>query len=312
MPFRCRLGGDDARRESVSSSRPFGPGSVDLSDRKFIRDAIQIRDFSTGEYIVSRISGYHSFSYSLPVLDDHQKLSAIVFANFHLDEYAQFVVKAGVPAGYSVGVFDWQGVRLFRTPESAGMSSGMPGPASSPLFSSRLDHGFFEKESTDGRVRIYAFRQLRLNKNARPYMYISVGIPKTEILHQANEQMFVNLIILGIAALLALALAWIFGDYLLVKPINRLVAATRRFGDGEMTRLATGLAHGPDEWGAWRSPSTRWRHCWKTAPRKLKPSWRNERPTARGATRRPNRQLELGAGNGSRYLVGGTLSYRRA
>ena len=57
-----------------------------------------------------------------------------------------------------------------------------------------------------------------------------------------------NLSILGIAALSAMLLAWLFGNFTFVAPIKQLVAAAQLFGRGELgTR--TGLPHTPDEFG---------------------------------------------------------------
>ena len=82
-------------------------------------------DFSVGEYIVGRISGVPALSYSLPVLDTRKKLSsirieqpiAVLFASFYLDKYANLVEKANLPAGYSLDITDWKGMRLFRAPK---------------------------------------------------------------------------------------------------------------------------------------------------------------------------------------------------
>ena len=100
----------------------------------------------------------------------------------------------------------------------------------------------------DGITRINAFKQLRLKKDLPPYLYITVGLPKDRILHAANLDMLRNLAILGITVLLALSLAWVFGNLVIIQPINRLVAATQRFGQGEM-EARTGLPHSPDELG---------------------------------------------------------------
>ncbi len=81
-----------------------------------------------------------------------------------------------------------------------------------------------------------------------PYFYIIVGLPKEPILHQANMNMLGNLAILGIATLVAMSLAWVFGNLVLINPINRLVAATQRFGMGKMD-TRTNLPHSPDELG---------------------------------------------------------------
>ena len=103
-------------------------------------------------------------------------------------------------------------------------------------------------EGRDGITRISAYKQLRLKKDLPPYLYIAVGLPKDRILHAANLDMLRNLAILGITVLLAMSLAWVFGNLALIQPVNRLVAATQRFGLGEM-EARTGLPHSPDELG---------------------------------------------------------------
>jgi PAS domain-containing protein len=231
-----------------AASKPFSPGKVDLSDRKHVKDAIRTLDFSVGEYIQGRVSGVSSLNYAFPVLDTRQKLIAIVIAGFNLGEYAHFIANSELPPGYSVNIADWNGVRLFRTPEHPETSPGASIPRNSLTLVSAAEHGFFEKKSTDGKDRIYAFKEVRLNEQSPPYMYIVVGIPKAEIIHKANMQMLANLLALGITVLVTMSWAWFFGEFLLVRPINRLVAATRQFGEGELN-TRTGLPHGSDELG---------------------------------------------------------------
>ncbi len=232
-----------------AASRSFVPGTVDLSKRKYIQDVIRSLDFSVGEYMVGKVSGMHTLNYGYPVFDRRGKLIAILFAGFNLAEYARWT--ASLPAGYSVSITDGQGMRLFRFPQESGAPLGRVVPGFARMATNPADHGLFERISgIDGRDRIYAFEKLRLNGNehASPYMYIAVGIPKADILHKANLALAGNLAIVGGAALLAMALAWILGDFILVQPINRLVAATRLFGKGEM-KTRTGLPHGDDELG---------------------------------------------------------------
>jgi PAS domain S-box-containing protein len=231
-----------------AASKPFASGTINLSDRKHFKDAIRTLDFSVGEYMKGKITGIQTLNYTFPVLAANKKLIAIVIAGFSLDEFARFVAKADLPAGYSVTIADWDGVRLFRTPENSETGPGVPIPRDALTLSSGVDHGFFERKSEDGKDRIYTFRQLRLKEEASPYMYVMVGVPKAEILHRANMQMAANLMILGIAATLAMSLAWAFGDLVLVKPISRLVAASQDLGKGEMS-IRTGLSHSSDELG---------------------------------------------------------------
>ena len=234
--------------EVFSASMPFDPG-VNLADRKHIRDATSSLDFSVGEHIVGRLSKVQSLNYTFPVLDANKKLLAIVIAGFKLDAYSRFLSQAKLPEGYAITITDHKGVRLYRLPENVATAPGKPLPDDAyQRISSDADHGLFERTGEDDIERIYAFRQLRFKEDARPYLYMLVGMPKKSILMEANLEMLRNLSVLGVSALLAMGLAWAFGNSFLVRPINRLVTASQRFGKGELS-TRTGLPHNPDELG---------------------------------------------------------------
>ena len=230
-----------------AASKPFQPSTVDLSDRKHFKDVISSRGFSVGEYITGRISARQSLNYTYPVLNAKGKLIAIVIAGFDIGEYARLVSQVNMPPGYSVTIADWKGARLFRSPENPEAAVGVT-IGSMKAMEGDADFGFIERKSMDGLERIYAFRKLRLDDKSQPYMYMLVGAPKHEILHQANRQMFSNLLILLLAAMGAMCLAWAFGEYVLLQPIRHLLLATQQLGKGEMG-IRTGLRHSSDELG---------------------------------------------------------------
>jgi signal transduction histidine kinase len=232
-----------------AASMPFKPGTINLADRKHVRDAIQTRDFSVGEYIVGRISNVRSLNYTYPVFDTEGSLVAVVIVGFNLDEYARFISKAHPADGAAVAIADWKGVRLFRMPEAPTAGTGTPLPPDVfQLLSGRSQYGSFDRVSQDGVARIYAFGQLRLKEDLPPYMYMLVGIPKDPIMRNANLRLLKNLSILGISAALAVVAAWIFVGHILIDPLSRLVTATRLFGKGAMN-VRTGVPHTSDELG---------------------------------------------------------------
>ncbi len=232
-----------------AASMPFEPGSINLSDRKHIKDAVETLDFSAGEYIVGRISKVSSLNYTLPVLDADKQILAIVIAGFNLNEYARFIGRVNLSEGYALTITDHQGVRLFRLPENAAAAPGITIPSKGfERISGDVDHGFFEATWQDGIDRIYAYKQLRLRENLSPYLYMIVGTAKDQILHTANLEMLTGLLTLALGVSVALCLAWVFGSLAFIRPINQLVSTVQRFGGGELD-TRTGLPHTPDELG---------------------------------------------------------------
>ena len=232
-----------------AGSAQFLRGSINVSDRKYAKDAIRTLSFSVGEFIVGRLSKVQSIDFSYPVLDSNKNLLGIVIAGFKLDEYFRFITKANLPESSSFAITDHAGVRLFRYPADDATAPGIPIPRDAlERASGEPDQGTFEKVGEDGVLRVYAFRSLRLREEESPYLYLFVGIPKAAIVHKANLEMLRNLSILGIAAFFAVCLAWLFGSLAFIRPINHLLEATRRFGKGEI-QTRTGLQHTQDEMG---------------------------------------------------------------
>ncbi len=248
-PLYSFIGATTPDGNVFASCPPFEP-HTNLSDRKHVMDAVSTLDFSAGEFIVGRVSKVQSINFSYPVIDGHENLIAILAAGIRLDEYARFFSKVNLPEGSVFLITDHKGTRLFRFPESEAASPGSPIPIESfkRVSDSKSELGTYEATGVDGVYRTYAFKQQRLKEGSSPYLYLIVGIAKDRMVRNADFMTLGYLSILGILGFLAMYIALIFGNELLTKPINQLVEATRRFGQGEMW-VRTGLPHLSDEVG---------------------------------------------------------------
>ena len=247
-----------------AASMPFKPGNINLAYRKHIKDVIRTLDFSSGEYNVGRVSNMVSFNFAHPVFDDNKNLIAIVIAGFNLDEYARFVSKVNLPEDCAIVITDHNGVRLYRYPATEETAPGVPIPADPfKLASGDSEEGIFERLAQDGIERVYAFKQLRLHGNSRPYMYMLVGLGKNQIFRKADIQMLWNLSILGIAAFVGLSCGVVFRKL-------RLRKANQTFGLGckEIRRRRVECSNAPGLPPAmrsvfWPNLSTKWPLSWK-------------------------------------------------
>ena len=96
----------------------------------------------------------------------------------------------------------------------------------------------------DGVRRLYAFRPI----NARPpaVAYVSVGFPKAATLAPVQALLYQNLLALAVTTLAILAIALLFGNWLVLRRLNALLRATRQLAAGNWkTRIA--LPNQPDE-----------------------------------------------------------------
>lgn len=233
----------------LAASAPFTPGTVNLADRLHIREAIRTRSFSVGEFVVGRVSNVPTLNYTYPLVDLDGNIRSIVVVGYNLDEFMRFIARTKMPEGTSVSILDHAGTRLFRYPRSSVSGQGKPlSPMAFELMNGAEDQGIIERAGDDGTERVYAYKRIRLRDDSPPYLFITVGIPRDSVLKRANLQVAGGLFLLVIVVIVAGGLAWAFGNIVMVRPVSQLVAATRRFGKGEMG-VRTELPHTPDELG---------------------------------------------------------------
>jgi signal transduction histidine kinase len=224
-------------------------GSINVAERKHIRDALSSLDFSAGEYAVEKQRGIDTIHYSYPVLDESGKLVAILVAGFNVNEYAHLIEATILPEDANVILVDHKGIRLYRFPANKKAPVGEPFVRRAfGEISGREHRGVSETTAADGSFRIYAYKQLRLRENLPPYMYIVVSVPKAPLIEKANRRMLGSFMLLGIIVITAGALALVFGIRFLTIPLSQLVRATRELSAGKLGGR-TGLPHTTDELG---------------------------------------------------------------
>ncbi len=231
----------DASGDVFAAGQPYG--SVNLSDRKHFRDAMATRQFVAGEYIVSRSTGDSAFPFAMPILDDAGQAVGILVAAVKLDSFDAAFAKMRMPSGANLGLSDRNGLRLFYRPVNPANPVGSPiRSAIFDIIQAGGDDGLTLQAGSDGVLRYYAFRKLRLSPAAPPYMSLVVGLPESVVLAPANRALAENLGLLAAAAALALGVAWAVGGPILARRLTRIADTAARIGQGDR-QARTGLPH---------------------------------------------------------------------
>jgi len=236
----------DPRGNIFASATPIG--AINAADRKYFREAVASREFSAGEYAVSRSTGVSSIHFARPVYDERGALQAVVLAAFDVSHFKTLVARESMPRNSVFVVTDYAGIVLHdsRGPSLSGRLSKEETLVESLRGSA--DAGLFSAESTDGIRRLYSFRRVRLSPDRAPYLLVAVGVPESDIYAVPDRILVRNLILLAVAALFAVAAAWFLGNAAIVDRLNEFVAAVRRFGQGDLAARA-GLPRGNGEIG---------------------------------------------------------------
>jgi len=228
-------------------SVPFS-GAVDVSSRKYFKDAVRTRAFSVGEYARGMVTKHPVLHFAQPVLSDDGKLTGVVMAAFDLGSLVQNYSVAGLPEGSSVSLSDSRGVRLFRYPNPEKWAGLEEPKAFWGQIMSLGEEGMTVAEGADGVRRLYAVRRLRRNPEDPAYLVARVGIPESNALAEVRAIQTRNGALMVFATLLAVGLAWMLGNLFIMRRLKQLIEAADRVGQGDL-HARSGLGHNEGELG---------------------------------------------------------------
>lgn len=242
----AKLGAVEPDGNVFCSALPLS-GPLNLADRSYFRRAMETRDFAVGDFQIGRISGEATINFGYPVLGDAGQVQAVVFAAVEHNWLNWLAAEARLPQGSEMVVIDRNGIILARHPDPekwVGRSaSGMP-IAKTVL---ARGEGVVEAPDVDGISRLYGFTPCASTPHG-PGMYVWIGIPGSVAYAEADRIVARSLIGLGLAGVLTIAAAWVFGDLFILRRVRALVHGTGRLKAGDLASRVE--VTGRDELGA--------------------------------------------------------------
>jgi PAS domain S-box-containing protein len=235
-----------------ASGLPFDP-ATDLSDRDYFRRALANGHASLGRCQYGRITRKPSINMATVVRDEWGRVNAVVYVAILLDWLPRFAVQAKLPADAAVTLLDDEGTIIARFPDPERLTQQkLPG---APLVRAVLAGG--EGRATvaglTGVKRPHAWAPLAWDE-VPTGSYIAVGVSASAEIAAADRAQAENLLALAAAGVLALIVAWVAGDLLVVRRARALVGVTERiragsldarvgapYGGGELAELAASI-----------------------------------------------------------------------
>jgi signal transduction histidine kinase/HAMP domain-containing protein len=225
------------------SARPY-EGAVNLRDRIYFQKSIEMRDFSMSDYQIGRVTGKATVAFGYPIFDNRGKLRGVVVAALDLEWLNRLVAQSRLAPGSALFVVDRKGTILAHSSEPGKwVGKSLPQVPIVSIILKEQHEGTVEAAGVDGVNRLYAFTSLRDSGDGGTS--IAVGIPARVAYAGANRVFMRNLFFLALVAVLTLVAAWFGGDLFVLRQVNALLDATKRFASGDLygrTRLmyATG------------------------------------------------------------------------
>lgn len=216
--------------------------SAMIASTSWFKEALQTRGFSVG-YDGDRIlSRKVTMEFAQPFAAPGGE-TVVIFIALDMDWLNELAKRVQLPHNSTLTVLGSRDQVLVRYPDPERWVGNRL--RVDPLAGSitHLREGVAEGPGLDGVMRLYAFTEI-------PEVRLSVrfGIPSALAYAGADRAMRVNLFWLGIGALLALLATWAVGNWMLVRPVGKLVDATRRLATGNLA-ARTDMEHSAGELG---------------------------------------------------------------
>jgi two-component system, sensor histidine kinase len=147
----------------------------------------------------------------------------------------------------TLSLIDRQGTLVARCPDpDSWVGQSRP---NAPIFRTVLaeGEGTAELPDLDGVARLFAFKPL-VGSGPQAVLLMAVGIAKDVVFSDADGDFFRNLLVLGVVALLGMAVNKVSAEWLILRLINALVRAAGQLATGDL-RARSGLPHGQGELG---------------------------------------------------------------
>ncbi len=213
-----------------------------LADRPYFQYAKETGLFTPGQYIVSRSTGEHAITFTLPVKLDSGASLYLVCA-FSLSKYTRELSLDRLPQGTILEIFDYYGMRLFASSDEPGAALGQR--VSEDLFrrSLMMPSASARKLAVSGVPYLVSTGIVSANGLS---IHISVRMPYDRMLAEAYTPVLRILLFMLGSCLAAFFLSIRLARRLVVARIERLTEYTAALADGNLS-IRSELDSAPDE-----------------------------------------------------------------
>ena len=222
----------DAKGYVWASSVPTKKSDL-VIDRRYFKSAQQKRQFSSGEFVVSKSTKKPTIHMAYPLLK-HNEFDGVIIVGFDLDVMRAILDRAQFSHDTNYIFVDHNGIILNRGKDPAALIGKPMPPDALKKMENGPDKDTFEFVRVDGDTRITTYRKLWLPGEQSPYMYVRAGISKKDVLAKANNALIANVSTLLLFVVLSFVVAFIIGKRSIVDRITVLKHASQRLANGDL------------------------------------------------------------------------------
>jgi signal transduction histidine kinase len=215
-----------------------------VSDRRYFINALASGRLSSGEFILNRATNKPALTFGYPYKNGNGRIIGVICIGFNLEYYKRFLNASELASGKSYLLLDHKGVVLTRPVNPEELVGKAYYPNQFREMQEGPDENAFAAVALDGKKRFIAYRKLKLQYEATPYMYVRVGIPVDIVLARANRSLILTLSVFFSFLAVALYIASRVGKRSLVDRVALLQNASQRLADGDLEVRVSDLVIG--------------------------------------------------------------------
>jgi len=210
------------------------PKSIDFSlkNMRTYQNALTTRRFSSGEYVVGKISTKQTIGFGYPIIDSKGTVEGVIALNINFQHFNELLKQSGLPAGAIFTIFDHNGIVIDsnQNPDLTGKKAPediLLKIVNGPDNESYIDTGI------SGQKQIISFQKLSLKDEPFPYLSISVSVPLQATLEKADHELYHGVMVLSPFLLISFILTIVIGKYSFVSRISKMEEAAKSFACGD-------------------------------------------------------------------------------
>ena len=229
----------DRQGNVIASAREGATASVNIGEEQFFREAERARGYIIGAIIPDPVTGNLSIPYAMPVMDMHSgKIQAVLLASL---KPGSGMTETGILDGGGVvlHVRDKLGRLAYVHPPQKGDEYGYESGAWQEISRMDTSEGVLTLMDSDGRDYALSYQRVTAPGMDIPYLTLEISMSRSAAFADANAVLARDLILLTLATLAALGIAYVMGRKVLVGPISLLVQTARSLAGGNLGTRAS-------------------------------------------------------------------------
>lgn len=217
---------------------------VSIADRRYFKNALASKRFSSGEYTIGKVSGKPTLAMGYPFLDGQGEVEGLVVLSINPERLRPLLERSQLPTDTNYVVADHKGIIISRGQDAVKLAGTPLQPDAFKSMQGSPDKGTYEFVRKDGDNRITSYRKLWLSGEKSPYLYIRADISYKTAAANTYREVLYNSAVLVPFVIIAFVLVFYIGKRSISDRVAILDSAAKQLAMGSLPVKVADLVKG--------------------------------------------------------------------